>query len=272
MLKRNFLLALSLIVVQPTYSSTNKEVAELCLKAADFKGCVEIMSSQKDLDKFKVSKDSKIKKQNYSISKINGKCDAGKKNYSTTLIHKSFGRKPIKEKVYFSCLTQAEYAKKKYELQNNPFPWSEIDTTNQNNQQIKTVLNGQKEIEFNKKKGNNSMSNFLYILGAGINGYNAGRWGSGYQPNYDSMNLRNKMNSQKFHNNLNNFSNSANQSLKRTQQFNTQRTYFNWNNNDTYRSVPGVQSFDSRTNTPGWVQNERTGSFHQCTGLGFCTD
>ena len=47
MLKRNFLLAFSLIVVQPTYSSTDKEVAELCLNAADFKGCVEIMSAQK---------------------------------------------------------------------------------------------------------------------------------------------------------------------------------------------------------------------------------
>ena len=262
MFKRNLLLALSLIIAQPTYSSTDKEVTELCLKASDFKGCFEIMSAQKDLNKFKVSKDSKI----------NRKCDDGKKNYSTTLIHKSFGRKPIKEKVFFSCLTQAEYAKKKYELQNNPFPWSEIDTTNKNNPQIKTVLNDQKEIEFNKKKGDNSMKNFLYILGAGINGYNAGRWGSGYQPNYDSMNLQNKMNSQKFHNNLNNFSNSASQSLRRTQQFNTQRTYSNWNNNDTYRSIPGVQSYNSDTNTPGWVQNERTGSLHQCTGLGICTD
>ena len=134
MFKRNLLLTLSLIVAQPTYSSTDKKVAELCLKASDFKGCVEIMSAQKDLNKFKVSKDSKI----------NRKCDDGKKNYSTTLIHKSFGRKPIKEKVFFSCLTQAEYAKKKYELQNNPFPWSEIDTTNKNNPQIKTVLNDQK--------------------------------------------------------------------------------------------------------------------------------
>ena len=73
MLKKIFLLALSLIIVQPTYSSTDNEAAELCLKAVDFKGCLEVMSSQKDLDKFKVSEDSKIKKQNYSISKINGK-------------------------------------------------------------------------------------------------------------------------------------------------------------------------------------------------------
>jgi len=235
-LKRNFLLAFSLIVVQPTYSSTDKEVAELCLNAADFKGCVEIMSAQKDLEKFKVSKDSNIKKQNYSISKINEKCDDGKKNYSSTLIHKSFGRKPIKEKLFFSCLTKTEYAKKKYELQNNPFPSSEIDTTHKNNQQIKTVLNDQKEIEFNKKKGNNSMSNFLYILGAGINGYNAGRWGSGYQqPNYEAMNLQNQINSMKFHNNLNNNYNFHRESLKRTMQNNTPLNLNNYGNYGNYK-------------------------------------
>ena len=89
MFKRNLLLTLSLIVAQPTYSSTDKKVAELCLKASDFKGCVEIMSAQKDLNKFKVSKDSKI----------NRKCDDGKK---------------IIQQHWFTNLLEGNQLKKKY--------------------------------------------------------------------------------------------------------------------------------------------------------------
>ncbi len=43
--------------------------------------------------------------------------------------------------------------------------------------------------------------------------------------------------------------------------------------NDTYRGVNGIQPKLGISNpTGGWVQNNKTGSFHQCTGLGICTD
>ena len=60
------------------------------------------------------------------------------------------------------------------------------------------------ELEIAKRKSKRRRSlkgwaTFFQILNQGIQGYNQGRWGGGYQPNYDSINLQNQINSQKFH-------------------------------------------------------------------------
>ena len=57
-----------------------------------------------------------------------------------------------------------------------------------------------------------------------IGGYSgSGGGGLGYQTNFNSINLQNQINSQKFHNNLNNNANRLNQQLNRNQQFNMQQ-------------------------------------------------
>ena len=54
-------------------------------------------------------------------------------------------------------------------------------------------------------------------------GYIGGGGGSGYQTDFNSIGIQNQINSQKFHNNLNNNANRLNQELMRNQQFNMQQ-------------------------------------------------
>ena len=89
-----------------------------------------------------------------------------------------------------------------------------------------------------------SGATFLYLLGQFFTGYSQGRSGGGYQPNFNSINLQNQINSQKFNNNLNNNANRVNQELMRNQQFNMQQQQNinkirmqqnqNWNNRYNY--------------------------------------
>ena len=60
------------------------------------------------------------------------------------------------------------------------------------------------ELEIAKRKVKRRRSlkgwaTFFEILNQGIQGYSLGRWGGGYQPNYEAIHLQNQINSQKFH-------------------------------------------------------------------------
>lgn len=74
----------------------------------------------------------------------------------------------------------------------------------------------------NELKGYES-NYFSYPANTARNGGYIGGGGSGYQTDFNSIGIQNQINSQKFHNNLNNNANRLNQELMRNQQFNMQQ-------------------------------------------------
>ena len=49
-----------------------------------------------------------------------------------------------------------------------------------------------------REKALKGWAGFFEIINQAVQGYNQGRWGGGYQPNYESIDLQNRINSQKF--------------------------------------------------------------------------
>ncbi len=49
-----------------------------------------------------------------------------------------------------------------------------------------------------RRKALKGWAGFFEIINQAVQGYNQGRWGGGYQPNYESIDLQNRINSQQF--------------------------------------------------------------------------